>query len=98
MPFEAVRRAIPDDSGNGFRLQHARRVRLLFSYYWGGPKLKLDDPQVEHLRRAKELVAKVYAEMLAANMPVSSASPAIMSSLLSARDQLKALLQQASEQ
>jgi hypothetical protein len=34
----------------------------------GGTKLKLDDPQVEHLRRAQELVAKAYAEVLAANI------------------------------
>jgi hypothetical protein len=63
----------------------------------GGAKLKLDDPQVQHLRRAQELVARAYAEVVSAKLPVSSTSPAIMSSLSSVRDLLKALLQQASE-
>jgi len=63
----------------------------------GVPKLKLDDSQIQHLRRAQALAAKAYAEVLAAKMPVASTSPAIMSSLSSVRDLLKALLQQASE-
>jgi Xaa-Pro aminopeptidase len=63
----------------------------------GGPKLNLDDSQIQHLRRAQELAAKAYAEVLAARMPVSSTSPAIMSGLSEARDLLKALLQEASE-
>jgi hypothetical protein len=76
----------------------ARCWAILFLLVLGGTKLKLDDPQVEHLRRAQELVAKAYAEVLAANMPVCSASPAIMNSLLSTRNQLKTLIKQASEE
>jgi hypothetical protein len=71
--------------------------RKAFSWYGEVPTLKLDDSQIQHLRRAQEFVAKAHAEVLAASMPVSSTSPAIMIGLLSARDLLKALLQQASD-
>jgi hypothetical protein len=69
----------------------------LFPLVRGGTKLKLDDAQVQHLCRAEELVAKAYAEVLSAKLPVSSTSPAIMSSLSSVKGLLKALLQQSAE-
>jgi hypothetical protein len=63
----------------------------------GGANLKLDDPQIQHLMRAQELATKAYAEVLAARLPVSSTSPAILNGLSAARNLLKMLLKQAAK-
>jgi hypothetical protein len=60
--------------------------------------LKLTDAQTEHLKRAQEHAAKAYAEVLAAKIPLSSASPEILRDLSAARDLLQSLLDQAPRQ
>jgi hypothetical protein len=68
-PFRPARRAVPYDRKDDFRPQRLPRPPIV-SLVRGGPKLKLDDSQIQHLRRAPALAAKAHAEVLAAKMPI----------------------------